>query len=170
MWRSKDLKDSLRKTTEMGNLWEHLKTSCCDVAQTTCLSHGTLIILYTWILGYLVYLHTWLSCILAYLAILHTCVLGYLAYLITWLSCILDYLAVLHTCYLTILHTCILGIFATLRTTCECINWSVNVYGFLLMFWEYNYILLSKVYYYPRSIIIQGLSLSKVYYCPRSIS
>ena len=127
MWRSKDLKDSSRKPIEIGNLQEHLKTSCCDIAQTTCLSHGTFVILYTWLLGYLAYLHT-------------------------WLSCILDYLAVLHTCYLTILHTCILGIFATLRTTCECINWSVNVYGFLLMFWEYNYILLSKVYYYPRSI------------------
>ena len=121
MWRSKDLKDSLRKTIEMDNLREHLKTSCCDVAQTTCLSHGTLIILYTWTLGYLVCLHTWLSCILTYLAILYTYILGYLAYLIIWLSCILAYLAILHTCILGYLAYLIIWLSCILATWLSCI-------------------------------------------------
>ena len=138
MWRSKDLKDSLRKPIEIGNLREHLKTSCCDIAQTTCLSHGTFVILYTWLLGYLAYLHTWLSCILATWL---SCILA------TWLSCILAYLVYSLPC-------CFAFLVYMLRATCECIYWSVNVYDFLLMFWKYNSILLPKVYYYPRSIII----------------
>ena len=132
MWRSKDLKDSLRKTIEMDNLREHLKTSCCDVAQTTCLSHGTLIILYTWTLGYLVCLHTWLSCILTYLAILHTWLFGYLVYLHTWLFCILAYLAILHTCILGYLAYLIIWLSCILATWLSCIL----AYLVFLLRWE----------------------------------
>ena len=135
MWRSKDLKDSSRKPIEIGNLQEHLKTSCCDIAQTTCLSHGTLVILYTWTLGYLVYLHTWLSCTLAYLAILHTWLFGCLAYLL------LDYLAYLHTWYFCYVENNLW----MYQLICQCLWFLANVLRIQLY------------------IIIQGLLLSKVY-------
>ena len=111
-----------------------------------------LAILCAYILGYLVYLHTWLFCVLAYLAILHTWLFGCLAYLL------LDYLAYLHTWYFCYVENNLW----MYQLICQCLWFLANVLR-IQLYIIIQGVLLSKVYHYPRSIIIQGLLLSKVY-------